>query len=725
MRTIIPVILCVLALLPRPTSAQAPAAEDITLVAPDGNSVDIRRDEYGVPHISAETETALFFGQGFAAAQDRLFQMYQFRLAALGRTAELLGPSQLEFDKEVRTLYYTEAERRQQFSELPSLFRKMIEAYTAGVNTYIDSMMNNVVKYMPIDFAVLPFEKWKVTHSIALMQFLIRQFGQAGGSELRRLTELQDNGQAWLDANRPINYADAPTTIPDGEAILAPKHSRTYAYSGLRVRREAVDRLERRRQRFREQTRALGLPDKFGSFAALISPQKAQAEHVLLLGCPQMGPPRENQTSIVHEVELISPTLHAGGMNIAGMPGVIIGRNEHHAWSLTSGMSDNTDIYIETTQDASFTKYRFNSAWRDFETIVDTISVSGVPEVFTHYRTVHGPVSGDDLANHQVFSEKMTFWNQELGMAISLIELARARNLAEFEAAAMKNPMSFNLFYAGMDQTIEYWHIGAYQDRTDGVDPRLPHNGDGSEEWGGLMPFSSLPHLQNPAQGYFVNWNNKPVKWWDHGDNTPWAPTTDSTRATFRVLRMENFVGPISGFTFANLKDIPRQIGDHGTYQQAIQLSAAAISGENVIPPGQSGFVSLANVPSPHKNDQWPLHVNWQFKPMNFAENVVSAVAVLPGGPADFALQQNYPNPFNPATRIEFSLPARMRVSLKIYNSAGQLVRVLLERALGAGAYRVSWDGTGASGRRVASGVYFYKLRAGDRVQSRPMLLIK
>ena len=93
--------------------------------------------------------------------------------------------------------------------------------------------------------------------------------------------------------------------------------------------------------------------------------------------------------------------------------------------------------------------------------------------------------------------------------------------------------------------------------------------------------------------------------------------------------------------------------------------------------------------------------------------------------PSDVDLSQNYPNPFNATTQIEFGLPEKKRVRLAIYDILGQEVRLLLDRELSGGTYRVEWDGKDRSGRAVASGVYLYKLTAGDTVRSKKMVLLK
>lgn len=97
-----------------------------------------------------------------------------------------------------------------------------------------------------------------------------------------------------------------------------------------------------------------------------------------------------------------------------------------------------------------------------------------------------------------------------------------------------------------------------------------------------------------------------------------------------------------------------------------------------------------------------------------------------PGGlPAQFALNQNYPNPFNPSTTISFSLPEKSNISLEIYNILGRKITALHEGVLPAGTYRYLWDGNSDGYGQAASGVYFYRLKAGGFSQTRKMLYLK
>ena len=97
----------------------------------------------------------------------------------------------------------------------------------------------------------------------------------------------------------------------------------------------------------------------------------------------------------------------------------------------------------------------------------------------------------------------------------------------------------------------------------------------------------------------------------------------------------------------------------------------------------------------------------------------------MPVIPSAVALHANYPNPFNPETTIAFDLPQASSVELQVFDVLGQTVRTLVAEGLSAGSHQVVWDGLDAPGSKVSSGVYFYRLQAGQQVQMRRMLLLK
>jgi hypothetical protein len=92
---------------------------------------------------------------------------------------------------------------------------------------------------------------------------------------------------------------------------------------------------------------------------------------------------------------------------------------------------------------------------------------------------------------------------------------------------------------------------------------------------------------------------------------------------------------------------------------------------------------------------------------------------------APTTLDQNYPNPFNLSTEVRFTLPDAAKVTLSIYNILGQKVTTLVDGEKTAGTHSVFWDGKDKSGAEVASGIYFYRIKAGDFQEQKKMLLIK
>ena len=110
------------------------------------------------------------------------------------------------------------------------------------------------------------------------------------------------------------------------------------------------------------------------------------------------------------------------------------------------------------------------------------------------------------------------------------------------------------------------------------------------------------------------------------------------------------------------------------------------------------------------------------------AELTTASFSLGNGGaelPGSFQLAQNYPNPFNPSTEISFSLPSNSHVELDIYNVLGQKVKSLVSGELTAGEHTVMWDGQNASGATVSSGVYFYRIAAGDFTDTKKMMMLK
>ena len=725
-------------LLAVPLVVAGQTAQDVTLAA-GGDVVVIDRDAYGVPHINASTEAGVFFGQGFATGQDRLFQLETFWRTATGRFAELQGPALVAQDQAIRTVFYTSAERAAQFQALSPRLQTMISSYVDGVNAYIDSTAANPAAYLPIEYAAGGFqpERYSVDKAMAVMQFFIRRFGGIGGDELQRLAELQAQGPAWFAENRPVNAPLAPTTIEAGSQSAPPVAPAAFRYDGPPVDPALAAEVARQRDALTASLVASGVPHKFGSFAAVLSPAVAASGHATLLGAPQMGQPRVDAKAVTAEYELlVGPAsgdgLHVAGMSVPGIPGVIIGRTRGRTWTFTTGASDNTDTFTLTLGPPTaqgVPTYLYDGALRPAEVVTSTINVRGAdPVTYTSFRSVHGPVYSLDASNGRAYAYKYTFWQRELEMAEALLDAWDAESIEGFQDAAARIPVSFNMFYADREQNIAFWHVGDYPIRPGDADPRLPLAGDGSQEWVGLTAFAQQPQSVNPAQGYFANWNNKPVAWWNQGDNIPWAPGRG--RAYNGVTALKEHLESVGPVSFEELQELTRVVRTNaisqeypGTYQQVVEFAPTGEAvAENVIPPGQSGFVNAAGVASANYADQWAFYQSSAgtgeitMKPFTF---IATPPVTSEGGPDDgaFGIETVYPNPSAGTATVAFSAVGTAR--LELYDALGRRLAVLHDGPAGPDT-EARLDAAG-----LAPGVYVVRLTSDGQAASQRFVVAR
>ncbi len=85
----------------------------------------------------------------------------------------------------------------------------------------------------------------------------------------------------------------------------------------------------------------------------------------------------------------------------------------------------------------------------------------------------------------------------------------------------------------------------------------------------------------------------------------------------------------------------------------------------------------------------------------------------------------NYPNPFNPTTEISFALKDAQKVNLEIFNVRGQKVKTLVNNSMDAGLHQIVWEGLDDAGKQISSGIYFYKMKAGEYTATRKMIMMK
>ncbi len=212
---------------------------------------------------------------------------------------------------------------------------------------------------------------------------------------------------------------------------------------------------------------------------------------------------------------------------------------------------------------------------------------------------------------------------------------------------------------------------------------------------------------------------------------------TENNTATVNLLAddVDNFNGITIVFEYdSNAVDYDAfssiQIGS-GDFVHATELTPNTATFVFNAPTALNGTFDLGNITFniDGAKGETEIHTRYSFDGINFTEGPV--ITLNPNDvengeiPDKFALYQNYPNPFNPTTTIKYSIAKNAKVSLKIYDLLGREIKTLVNETKAPGTYSVRWNGTTSSGSKVASGIYFYRIKAGNFTQVKKMILLK
>jgi penicillin amidase len=488
----------------------------------------IERDAYGVPNIYASSWEDAFYYSGYAVAEDRLWQLETSRRVARGRMAEVFGPDYAASDREILRTSYTDAELQKQFDGLTTRSKASLTQYARGINAYIDEAKK--AGKLPAGYAKAGFapEPWSVLDSVAITIRLWHMFGRGGAGELRNLAAYtyllsqpcKDKALDVLDDFAWQNDPASITTVPASDDPLAqthpkfPKPTREATAKQL-AQLPKMNMLELlpgiRLAERSESTRVamnVGVPYKTGSYAIVVGKGRSATGTPLLLSAPQMG---FRTPSIVHEMSIAAPGISVAGMDVPGIPGVLIGYTPRLAWALTSGVADTEDIFFFKTDGAD--GYVYNGEKKKLETIRRTLKIKGAPdETITQTRTMWGPVVLSTKAGGgAVFSRRATYWMSELKAYDVVTGLYQARTSGEIMSAVAPAAMTFNLLFATVGGETGYVYIGAVPMRAEGVDARFPLPATPENDWQGIIPSAKMPRVVDPAGGLLFNWNNKPA----------------------------------------------------------------------------------------------------------------------------------------------------------------------------------------------------------------------
>ena len=449
----------------------------------------IHRDEWGIPHITADNEADLFFAQGFATAQDRLFQMDYDRLRCLGRSAEHLGEIGLVQDRLMRRRSLKIVSKRDLDVCSPES-RAMITAYTAGVNAFIESGAP-----LPVEYKLTGTkpEKWEDWHCILVYK-------------VRNTAEGSFQGKLWLARLAAEIGAERTAAISPGSqpgALMTVPPGAEYSGAALNAIEELTN-VVNATESLRET--------EGGSNGWAISSDRTESGLPLVAGDSHRGLEVPN---VYYQVHLKGPDFQALGHSIPGVPMAMhFAHNDHVGWGMTHGGADTQDLFVEQLRRSSGkVEYLYKGEWLEAVRSVESISVRGgdsedVEIVETH----HGPIisgsadSGWGIAISDPGSRAGTRWVDAAYGAM------KSRSADELEKAfdAWTDRVN-NYPYADVHGNFGYLFKGRVPARSSSNGWGPVPGWTGENEWTGFIPNPDLPRSKNPDSGWIVTCNQRVV----------------------------------------------------------------------------------------------------------------------------------------------------------------------------------------------------------------------
>ena len=536
----------------------------------------IARDANGMLQIVADDPHDLFLAQGYAHAQERMWQMEVWRHISSGRLSELFGKGRVDTDRFIRTLGWRQAAQRD-LDAMPQDARDALQWYADGVNAWI---ADNEGSFGP-PFVIAGLlagtggaggytpEPWTPLDSAAWQKVQAWNLGgNMDGEIFRMLADAQLGDPARTDSLFPAYDPKAPVITPSGlegsggagadvggpAAATGPVGATAAATGAMTTAAAAawhdIADLGNRALATAGLDGGSGLVGShgIGSNDWVVAGSKSASGGALLANDPHLG---FSQPSVwvmnglhCRSVSDACP-FDVVGVTFPGVPAVVLGHNARVAWGATNVGPDVEDLFRETVDPNDPTHYLYKGQSLPFDVRTETIKVAGGDDVTIEVRsTVHGPILNDvdeRLRDGAPIALAWTSIREADGAFTSIFRLNTVADFAGFRKAfETYGSPSQNFVYADVDGHIGYQFPGLVPIRSgDPKGDRVRDGASGANDWTGYIPFEDLPWQYDPPSGFIVTANNAAVD-----DAYPYF-VADDWDPGYRAQRISDLLGAV------------------------------------------------------------------------------------------------------------------------------------------------------------------------------------
>jgi len=445
--------------------------------------LQIDRDDWGIPHVTATNEPDAWFGLGFCQGQDRTFQLEILLRAIRGTLSQLIGENGIRVDRLVRRIGFHRSAPAQ-LAVLSPEVRSQLEAYAAGVNAGATIGQRR----RPHEFVLLrarptPWTAVDVVAGLKLQAFVICSNWDV---ELARLRVLSADGPEALADLDPA-YIEWP-----------PSHWSMDPGSG-----GALEQLTDDLAALNSFVGAGGASNNW-----VVSGDRTASGRPILANDPHLPPTLPSPWYLAH---LRTPEWAAAGATSVGCPCIPAGHNGMASWGITAGFTDTTDLYLEqigpdgrsVRQEDSFVPCEVHR-----EIIHVRLAASIREEVLV---TPRGPIIGPALEETSEAISLQAVWLKPLPIQ-GLLRIHRARSFAEVQQFCAEWPsLPLSLVYADETGHTGWQLVGQAPRRKKGwgilPSPGWVADANWEED---LIPLAEMPSLENPPEGFIVSANSQP-----------------------------------------------------------------------------------------------------------------------------------------------------------------------------------------------------------------------